>query len=268
LADLPAVGAELRLTTPSGLRRLLKRLRVHWKRGRDYVHSPDRDYQAKLAAIAAVVAAGRRAQEGVVTLFLDECTYYRQPTVAPAYERAGRVQARAERSLRPNTPTRLLATLDVRDGRVIAYQGSHITTGTLVAFYQRVCAAYPEARRIAIIQDNWPVHWHPDVLAALEPQESPWPGPQPASWPRRPSARAVQRWGQWQLPIQIVPLPTYASWANPIEKLWRKLRQELLHLHRLADHLPDLRAVVAAFLAQFAHGSPDLLRYVGLHVPP
>ena len=43
------------------------------------------------------------------------------------------------------------------------------------------------------------------------------------------------RWGGWQLPIQLVPLPTYASWCNPIEKLWRQLRQELLHLHRFAD---------------------------------
>ncbi|HEU4793393.1 MAG TPA: hypothetical protein VFS96_07030 [Nitrolancea sp.] len=33
---------------------------------------------------------------------------------------------------------------------------------------------------------------------------------------------------------------------------------------RLADDLPGLRATADAFLAQFAAGSPDLLRYVGL----
>jgi transposase len=69
------------------------------------------------------------------------------------------------------------------------------------------------------------------------------------------------------LPIQIVPLPTYASWCNPIEKLWRKLRQELTHLHLWADDLAQLRAEIDRFLQQFAAGSPALLRYVGLGLP-
>jgi DDE superfamily endonuclease len=65
-----------------------------------------------------------------------------------------------------------------------------------------------------------------------------------------------------------VVLPTYASWCNPIEKLWRWLYEDVLDLHRHADDLPTLRALVAAFLQQFAHGSADLLRYVGLSIPP
>ncbi|HET8524033.1 MAG TPA: transposase, partial [Thermomicrobiales bacterium] len=69
------------------------------------------------------------------------------------------------------------------------------------------------------------------------------------------------------LPIQLVPLPTYASWLNPIEKLWRWLRQEVGHLHPWADDLPALRDALDAFLARFAHGSPDLLRYTGLWIP-
>lgn len=112
--------------------------------------------------------------------------------------------------------------------------------------------------------DNWPVHIHPDVLVALEPQESRHFRPLPPSWSPTPSAKAVGRWGQLQLPIQLVPLPTYASWCNPIEKLWRKLRQELTHLHRWADDLVRLRDEIDRFLRQFADGSPDLLRYVGL----
>ena len=64
-----------------------------------------------------------------------------------------------------------------------------------------------------------------------------------------------------------MPLPTYASWTNPIEKLWRWLRQEVLHLHRLADRLEELRAEVRRFLDRFALGSLELLRYVGLPVP-
>jgi transposase len=69
---------------------------------------------------------------------------------------------------------------------------------------------------------------------------------------------------QDELPIQLVFLPTYASWLNPIEKLWRWLRQEVLHLHRLSDDWPALKQAVWDFVAQFALGSLDLLRYVGL----
>jgi len=52
-----------------------------------------------------------------------------------------------------------------------------------------------------------------------------------------------------------------------VEKLWRWLKQNVLHLHRLAHDLTELRRQVAAFLDQFALGSHALLRYVGLLVP-
>ena len=65
---------------------------------------------------------------------------------------------------------------------------------------------------------------------------------------------------------RIVPvwLPTYAPWLNPIEKLWRWLRQDQLYLHRLASDWETLRRRVNAFPDQFAAGSPALLQYVGL----
>jgi hypothetical protein len=67
--------------------------------------------------------------------------------------------------------------------------------------------------------------------------------------------------------LQLEPLPAYAPELDPDEKLWRKLQQELLHLHRLADQLDELRTQVTTYLDQFAGGSRDLLRYVGLSPP-
>lgn len=66
------------------------------------------------------------------------------------------------------------------------------------------------------------------------------------------------------LPIQLVTLPTYASWCNPIEKLWRRLRQKVLYVHRHADDLDGLRKLVMDFLTQFGSGSLSLLQYIGL----
>lgn len=66
-------------------------------------------------------------------------------------------------------------------------------------------------------------------------------------------------------------LPTYAPWLNPIEKLWRWLCQEVLHLHRLADRRDQLQRTVDGFLGQFAEphtaACQALLRYVGLAHP-
>jgi hypothetical protein len=116
------------------------------------------------------------------------------------------------------------------------------------------------------VQDNWPVHHHPDLLAALEPQESPWALPLLPRGPTRASAAAEQRWGGLRLPIQRVWLPTSASWLNPIAKRWRTLRQEVTHLHPWADALDQLRQAVARFCAGFAQGSPALKRDVGLAI--
>jgi DDE superfamily endonuclease len=264
LLDLLATCDWLELSSPSSLCHLLRRLGISYQRGRDYVHSPDPHYAEKLAFRDALLERGRQPDRREVVLLQDELTYYRQPSLARAYEAAGRDQSLARRSHRSNTATRLVSTLDVLDGRVLYRQGSVIGIEQLVRFYPQVCAAYPQAERLWIIQDNWSIHFHPDLLVALEKQESRWPRYVPPRWPKDPTPRAVGKWGKLSLPVQLVPLPTYASWLNPIEKLWRWLKQDWLHLHRLADHLTALRTGVASFLDQFAHGSQALLRYVGL----
>ena len=253
----------------SGIWRALRALGVHWKRAREHVHSPDPAYDAKRAAIAASRTASRTSDGRIVTLFQDEVTLHRQPSLAAAWTARGREQVLAERSYRADTPTRIIGTLAAADGRVLVRRRSKLTVPALVGFYQEVAAAYPDAERIDIVLDNWPVHFHPDLLAALAPQASPFPFPRPPSWPPAPSAAAVRTWGDLHLPIQLLPLPTYASWLNPIEKLWRWLRQDVVHLHPWADDVPALRAAADTFLAQFTAGSPaaaDLLRYTGLQI--
>lgn len=248
----------------SGVWRVLRGLEIRWKRGRLHVHSPDPEYLAKLERVAAVrdlVAADplRRA-----LLYQDELTYYRRPTVAGGYAPAGRAQPRAELGYARNTPTRIVAALDARTGRVVCRQADRVGAAELVRFYEALVQQDPAARRLYLVQDNWPIHCHPDVLAALEPQENPFPWVYPRNWPTEPSPRARRL----NLPIQLVTLPTYASWTNPIEKLWRWLKQDVLHHHPWAGDLAELRRQVLAFLGRFADGSTALLRYVGLGVPP
>ena len=70
--------------------------------------------------------------------------------------------------------------------------------------------------------------------------------------------------GITKLPIKILQLPTYAPWTNPIEKLWRWVRQTVIHLHGLSDDWDTLKQRVCDFILSFRRGSNELLRYVGL----
>lgn len=260
LHGIQRVCTWLQSLTPPGVCQILKRLHIHYKRGRDYVHSPDVDYVAKLRDVHVQVQVLPRVHGLSAVLFQDELTYYRQPTLARAYEFAGHAQPLARRSYSANTHRRVVATLDAWTGQVLYDQASLIGIKELVRFYEQVATAYASAQTIYVVQDNWPIHFHPDVLAALEPQRFPWPWHRPANWSTEPSPKARRL----NLPIQLLPLPTYASWTNPIEKLWRWLKQDVLHLHRLADDWKGLQNLVRLFLDQFAGGSAPLLRYVGL----
>ena len=262
LAQLKAVVPSLAGASLSGIWRLLKDAKLHRKRARDHIHSPDPAYQEKLAYLRTILAQVAAAAGTAVLLYLDEVTYYRQPSLGYAYAPAGSAASRAARPTWSDTTTRVVGALDATTGRGVALQQTKIGVAALIRFYRDLVAAYP-GRQLYLVQDNWPVHYHPDVLAALEPQASPLPVHRPPSWPSEPSPKARRL----NLPIQLVPLPTYSPWLNPIEKLWHKLKQDVLHLHRLADHLPVLRALVRDFLDQFDDASPDLLRYVGLGIP-
>ena len=98
-----------------------------------------------------------------------------------------------------------------------------------------VRAAYGPEPAITLIWDNWPNH-HLDVVQA---------------------AAAIHR-------IRLLYLPTYAPWTNPIEKLWRWLKADVLRLHAHSDAWTTLRARVTEWLTQCAYGSRALVRYVGL----
>jgi hypothetical protein len=250
----------LRLKSLGGLSQLLKRLDITYKRGRSYLHSPDNHYQAKLNYMQACRQQALPDPARCVLVYLDEVAFTRQPSLAKAYEQVGPHQPLARRSYRKETLCRGIGALNAFTGQVTYRQASRISLKVLSAFYAALRADYPQADLIYVIQDNWPLHVHPDVLARLQPQTFPfWPNV-PDNWPLQPHPRAVRD----QLPIQLVFLPTYASWLNPIEKLWRCLRQTVLHLHRASDDWLSLKQRVLDFMAQFQHGSSALLHYVGL----
>lgn len=201
------------------------------------LHRPDPAYQANVALLDRARRLALRPGRPLTVLYGDAMRLYRQPTLAPAYAPRG-ADLVADLSQRSNTRHRVGGARDLATGRVTWLAAAVLGVDNLRRFLSKVRAAYPR-ERLALIWANRPVHRHPDVLA-----------------------RAAE------VEIELLWLPTYAPWLNPIEKLWRWLRQDALHQHRLADAWPALKAQVAAFLDQFAAGSPPLLRYVGLAPAP
>ena len=247
----------LRVNTVSGMSRLLKRLRISYKRGRSYIHSPDPHYQQKMDIIAQSLLKAWYAPE---KLYQDEFSYCRQPTIARNYEAMGKLQPLAYRSHSSDTQFRGIGALNPVTGQVTYHQASKADIRQLTVFYDMVVEDYPEQDTIYLVQDNWSVHFHPDVLAHLQPQNLEFPVHVPGHWPKVPTPKARHA----NLPIKILQLPTYASWANPIEKLWRWVRQTVLHLHRLSDEWQALKQRVMDSIQSFRQGSNELLRYVGL----
>jgi hypothetical protein len=125
------------------------------------------------------------------------------------------------------THWRIIGALNAITGQLDYLDDDSVARRQVIAMYQRIEQVYWWAECIYVVQDNWSLHRHEDVQIALH------------SWPR----------------LMPLWLPTYAAWLNPIEKVWRWLRQEVLKLHRLAQDWPALRQQVRSFLDQFSAGS-------------
>ena len=221
----------------SGVWRVLPRARLGLRTARLQLYSPDPQYLPKVARLERCLREAARAPEAVALVLVDEMGYYRWPEAAPDWMLAAPDAPTLARRAGPtNRQQRLIAAPGALTGPVDSLDNYLVGRQQVSAFYQQLDRTYAGVERVYLVQDNWSIHHHDDVQAVL------------AGLPR----------------LEPVWLPTYAPWLNPIEQLWRWLRQDVLKRHRLADDWRTLRERVNAFLDQFVPGSHALLRYTGL----
>ena len=247
--------------TLSGIHQIFSRLGLSYKRAREYVHSPDEDYADKLSRITEALEAARENPETCVVVYQDEFGFRRQPTLAKDWAETGTKYPLARQSYLPQETCYGIGALNPHTGDVVYQQVKSCTVVALHAFYTQICQRYPNVERIYWVQDNRAIHFHANLMAALLPQTTAFVKPVPPSW----SDKQSKKIGELEkLPIEILQLPTYAPWTNPIEKLWRWARQSVIHLHRLSNDWAALQEKVIDFMEQFKDGSQELLHYVGL----
>ena len=244
-----------------GIHQILSRLGIRYKRARLYVRSPDTDYTEKMNRLQQVLEETRQHPQTSVVLYQDEFAFYRNPTIAKDWARTGTKTPLAHQSYKTNETCYGIGALNPHTGDVVYQQVPSCTVEALHSFYTEICQRYANVQRIYLIQDNRAIHFHANLLAALLPQKVSFVKPTPPNW----TGKLSKKIGNLQkLPIEIGQLPTYAPWTNPIEKLWRWVRQSVLHLHRHCDDWKTLKNRVITFMSQFLGGSQTLLRYVGL----
>lgn len=235
-ADLRQVIAWMHPLSLPGICRLLRRLHIVYKRGRASVHSPDLAYNQKLAAIAQARVRSQTAPERFPFLYEDEMTYELRPRVSRAYAGRGRDVKRARQAATAQS-RRIAASIEVNTGVLIARQRSRFNVKEMYRYFRLVEKRYPRAERITIALDNWPVHFHAFVLEELAKRHS---------------------------RIELLPLPTYAPWTNPTEKVWGLLAKDVLNQHDFVEDWPGLQQAVTDWLASYDQGSQALLHSVGL----
>ncbi len=235
LQDIGRALTWLEGKSDAGIYKVLKRLGFSRKQALQFIHSPDPDFRSKWQRILYAYQEALVNPEEVILLFEDELTYYRYASKAPDWHPRGKKQPKARQHPGVNSKRRIAAVLNALTGKVTYIQRTIVGKQALVSFYRKIRATYPQAKKIYLVEDNWPVHKEPAVLQAASDQR-----------------------------LTLLFLPTYASWLNPIEKLWRWLKQDIIHLHRHQTDLLHLRDLVSDFLDQFAHGSRQLLNYVGI----
>ena len=147
----------------------------------------------------------------------------RASIASPARPWLGRRQPRLPYAHRANTCMRMVgswtrAPVASRPGTSTASRPPRLRQCWLQAARQ-----YPDAQKVYLVVDNWPVHFHPDALDALAQDSR----------------------------LELLALPTYAPWLNPIEKLWRLVRQRVTHAHPWSEDFAHFRHQVRAYLLAF-----------------
>jgi transposase len=207
------IAEELRVSLSVGhIWRVLKAMRVRWGRPRPVVACPwpARRRQRRVAQLRRLAAdPGPRA----VVLYADEVDLHLNPRIGPDWMLPR--QQRLVVTPGQNVKRYLAGAYDPLRQRLVYVAGTHKASWLFLRLLHALQRAYPQARAIHLILDNYIIHKSRLVLAAL---------------------RTMPR-------IRLHFLPPYCPNENRIERLWLDLHANVTRNHRCHSIVELLREV-------------------------
>ena len=207
--------------------RLLDQAAIKPHRWHYWLHSPDRDFEAKMLDIV---------DEKTSIQALERKHPHRPP-------KPGRVEGIEHEYIRHGTCC-LTASLEVATGEIYGHLTRNRPAEVFADFVTSVCGEYPRAKKIHFVLDNLNTHWHELTCRAvaklsrcpLPPIET---GTQRKVFLRAPGKRIVFHF-----------TPSHASWLNQIEIWFSTLVRKLLRRGNFAS-VADLENKIIKFVQYY-----------------
>ena len=206
-------GVRVSLTVMS---RVLHRIGARRKRPKPIVRCrlSDRQKRRRLRKIRKLF---EQLSPDEVAVYEDEADIHLNPKIGLDWMPRG--QQKEVVTPGQNKKAYVAGTLDARDGTVLWVGATTKDSRLFIAMLERLCEAYPTAKRIHVILDNYGIHSSGETMLALE---------------RLPK-------------IQLHFLPAYCPDHNRIERLWQDLHANVTRNHKHTK-LVDLCQAVAVWL--------------------
>lgn len=210
------------------VRRALRRLEFVWRRPRWAIDAEDPCFDERMEAIEAALAQAEAAADAPTVLFEDETTFRRLPPLRAMWMRRGQ-QARVAVP-DSNAKFALYGVLNPLTGETFTAPFPKAKSCYTAAFLDRLMDEVEG--QVLVIWDQ--ASWH--TSQAVE--------------------QVIARYER----LEVLLLPKRAPEENPIEDLWRQLKQ--IVAANLERSLDALKAAIVRFFA--CRSEADILRMTGL----
>jgi transposase len=221
--SLPKLSAYLRARgiceiSPAHLGRVLAQAGLSFQRTRSWKASPDPDYEAKAARVLALYE--RAPEDGAVISFDQMGPISLRPTHGTSWARRRRPERHRATFNRRHGVRYGFGALDVHADRLRLRLMRRRRGQDTLSFMRQIRLCYPRRIRLYWIQDNLSANWTPAIREFADHND-----------------------------IELVPLPTYASYLNRIEAHFRPITEFVVNN---ADYL-DWDAFAHALAAHIRH---------------
>lgn len=206
------------------LRQILKQNDLSWKKCQKLLKKANpAKRQAYIAAFHAQFE--QLCQEQIRIIYIDEAHFHRDLDLGYTWATVGKPVWRASDSPRLAERINWYGAYDFLAGQCLLWQDGACNGEQTIQFLHRFKAWLGDSQRpVVIIWDNAPCHRAQPVQAAAT-----------------------------ALGLTLLPLPGYSPDLNPIEGLWKWMREEVTHLHCY----PTVRALFEASLRFIARINLD-----------